>query len=197
MLAAAVFFFFLGMPTDRGRVEKDLRPLKSRESGGLGIPLIPANTDANPAESRVPCSKAEVPRSEVKFLVKKRIVWDVHLPVFPEECPVGINDGGGIVVKAGRAPFEERGDDHHTKFPSEFLENRGRGARDRLGEVEVFVVFDLAEVDRLEKLLKADDVRALGSSLAHAPTGSGDVGFDIERAGVLDESDFDSGIWHA
>ena len=121
----------------------------------------------------------------------------MHLPVFSEKCSVGINDGGGIVVKARRAPFEERGDDHHTKFLREFLENRGRRARDRLREVEVFVVFDLTEVDRLKKLLEADDVRTLRGSLAHAPDGGSDVDFDIERAGVLDESDFDSGIWHA
>ena len=101
------------------------------------------------------------------------------------------------MVKAGRPPFEERGDDHHAKFLREFLKNRGRRTRDRLGEVEVFVVFDLAKIDRLEKLLEADDVRALGGSLAHTPNGGSSVGFDIERAGILDESDFDSGIWHA
>jgi hypothetical protein len=59
------------------------------------------------------------------------------------------------------------------------------------------MVFDLAKIDRLEKFLEADDVRALGCSLAHTPDGGGGVGFDIERAGILDESDFDSGIWHA
>jgi hypothetical protein len=58
------------------------------------------------------------------------------------------------------------------------------------------VIFDLAEIDRLEKLLQADDVRTLGCGLAHTSDGGGGVGFDIERAGILDESDFDSGIWH-
>src|SRR5258708_3223062 len=83
MLICTVFLFFLGMPTDRCGIEQNFCALKSGESRALGIPLIPANQNSDLAVLCLPCPEPGVARREIKFLVVKRIVRNVHLPIDP------------------------------------------------------------------------------------------------------------------
>ena len=103
VLAFAVFFFLAGMPADGGRVKKDLRALHGREPRGFGIPLVPADQHADFSVARLPGIETEVAGREIKFFVEQRIVRDVHLAIDAEQRTVRVNDGGGVVINAGRA----------------------------------------------------------------------------------------------
>ena len=104
------------MPADGGRVKKDFRALQRRQPRGFGIPLVPANQHADFAVARLPRLEAEVAGREIKFLVIKRVVGNVHLPVDAEQRTVGVNDGGGVVINAGGAFLKQRGDDDDLVF---------------------------------------------------------------------------------
>ena len=60
---------------------------------------------------RRPRFETEIARREVKLLVIRRIVRDVHLAILPEELAVGVDDRRGVVINAGGAFLEKRGDD--------------------------------------------------------------------------------------
>ena len=196
VLAFAIFLLLGGMPTDRRRVEQNLRPLKGRETRRFGIPLVPANTHADPTESRVPSTETQIAGSEVKLFVKERVVRNVHLPVFAEKRSVGIDDRRRVVIKARRSTLEERGDQNDSAFLRNSLHRLGRRSRDGFGEFEVFVILDLAKIHRGEKLLETHDVRAFRGSGTDPTKGSVDVRPHIGRAGVLDKSDFHLGGLH-
>jgi hypothetical protein len=51
------------------------------------------------------------------------------------------------------------------------------------------VILDLAEVYRHEKLLKTDDIRALGRSFLDATQCGSEIGFHIRCASVLNDTD--------
>ncbi len=123
-------------------------------------------------------SQAEKPRSpgvKVKFLVEERVVRNVHLAIFAKITSVRVDDRRGIVVDSGRAPLEERGHDDHAEFLGERLHFPGRRPGHWLGQLEVFVILDLAEIDGAKEFLQADDLRALRGSLADATFGGGKV----------------------
>jgi len=114
MLSLAMFFFFRRMPADGGGIEENLGPLHRGETGSFGIPLIPANQNADFAIAGLPGAEAEVARCEIEFFVEQRIVGNVHLPVQAEERAVGIDDRGGVVINARGAFFEQRSDDYYS-----------------------------------------------------------------------------------
>ena len=96
----------------------------------------------------------------IKFFVKKRIIGNVHFAINSFERTVGIDDRSGVVINAGGAFLEKRGDDHDLVFFSELLKSIRARAGNRLGQFEIFVVFALAEILRAEQFLRADDLRA-------------------------------------
>ncbi len=59
----------------------------------MSTPMLP--------KLRVPGAEAEIARREIKLLVEKRVVRDVHLAVLAEIGAVGVDDRGGVVVDAG------------------------------------------------------------------------------------------------
>ena len=179
------------MPADSGRVEKDLRALQRRESRAFGIPLIPADQDTDLAVACLPRAEAEVARREIKFLVVKRIVRDVHLAIRAEHLAVRINDGGGVVVKTSGAFLEERGDDDDFIFLRELLESCRARPGNRLGEFEVLVVFALAEILRGEQFLRADDLRALLGGAFGEGESFVTIGSRISGASVLQQTELD------
>src|ERR1051325_4300809 len=160
VLVHAVFLFLLWMPADGGGVEENLRASHRREPRAFGIPLVPADQHSDLPELRLPRTETEVSGREIKFLVVQRVVRDVHLAVDSQELAARVDDRRGVVIKTRRAALEERRDDHDVMLLGQLLERlRGR-PRNRLGEVEVFVVLDLAEILRAEKFLRADDLRS-------------------------------------
>ena len=85
VLLGAVSGLFAGMPADGRGIEKNLRALHGRQPRGFGIPLVPADQHANLGISGRPCFEAEVAGREIKFLVVKRVVGNVHLAIDAEE----------------------------------------------------------------------------------------------------------------
>ena len=163
--------------------------MESREPSRFGIPLIPTNTDPDATELRFPCPKPKIPRSKIELLVKERVIGNVHLPVFSQKRPIRIDDSGRVVVKPGSATLKERGDDHHPKFTREGLKQLRRRPGDRFCEAEIFVILDLAEVHRHEKLLKTDDIRPLRCGFLDPPQSGGKIGFHVDGASVLNDTD--------
>ena len=129
------------MPANSGGVKNNFCAFKSGKPCSLWVPLVPANEHADAAEAGVPGSESGVPRGEIEFLVKERIVRDVHLPVDAQQGSVGIDDYGRVVVEAFGALFEERCDYDYPVFLGETLECPRAGTWDGLCEVEIPVVF--------------------------------------------------------
>ena len=75
-------------------------------------------------------------------------------------------DGGGIVIEAGPAVFEERGNEHDAEFAREFSQTVRHRPGQRIGEVEQGRILDRAEIRREEKFLRDHDVRASRRGLA-------------------------------
>ena len=114
----AVLAFLAGMPADGGGIEEDLRAAQRGEARRLGIPLVPADADADPAVPRLPGAEAEIAGREVELLVVQRVVRDVHLPVLAEVRAVGVDDRRGVVVERPRARFSNS--DAMITTPSSF-----------------------------------------------------------------------------
>lgn len=106
VLGGAEFGFFLGEPADGGGVEDHLCAAESHEAGGLGVPLIPADEDANFPEGGVPDGPIGIAGGEVEFFFEGGVLGDVRFAVDAEEGAVGGVDGGGVVVEAGAAFLE-------------------------------------------------------------------------------------------
>ena len=85
----------------------------------------------------------------------------MHLAIDAEQRAIGVDDRRGVVVEAGGALLEQRGDDHHAEFGGQRAQAVGGGAGDGFGEIEQAGVFFAAEILRAEQFLQADDLRAL------------------------------------
>ena len=94
------------------------------------------------------------------------------------------------MIETRCATLEEGGDDDDPEILGERLQKLARGAGNRLGEIKIFVVFDLAKIDGKKELLEADDIGALRGGLADASYCRCEVGLPVDRTGILDESDF-------
>src|SRR5581483_6831225 len=88
-LRRAVLLLLGRVPTNSCRIKQNVRPLYRGQTRAFGIPLVPADEHADAAKCRVEVLKSEVPRREIKFLVIKRIVGDVHLAVQALDLAVG------------------------------------------------------------------------------------------------------------
>src|SRR5580658_959321 len=105
-----------GMPSNRGGIEKHMRSLQRGKSRSFRIPLIPADQRAHAAHIGIEGSETEIARSEVIFLVIERIIGDVHLAVKTAQGSVRVKHGGGVVVDAGGAFLEQRGNEDDPKL---------------------------------------------------------------------------------
>ena len=193
VLVDAVFSFLRRMPADGGRVENDFRALHGGEAGRLGIPLIPADEHADAPEFRIPGAEAGVAGGEVKLLVEKRIIRDVHLAVDAEHRAIGINDDRGVMIKSGGAFLEKRRDHDNAVFFGQLAEGDGAGPiGNRLGKAEIGVVLALAKILRAKHFLGADDLRAAFGRLLGEHQGLGEIGLGVGEAGMLEQPERDS-----
>src|SRR5687767_4172486 len=123
------------MPADCSGIEENLCAHEARYPCCFRIPLVPADEYADRSVSGLEYSKAcglswlvamtidlggsaakRLTRSEVVFLVVKRIVGDVHLPIDTEHLAVRIDNRCGIVVHAWTALLENWDDDDEFQF---------------------------------------------------------------------------------
>src|ERR1700735_3253751 len=132
-------FFRLAMPPSDGRrIEKDLRTGHRGEPRGFGEPLIPAYEGADRSVRRGMRDEIEIAGGEIEFLVVARVVGDVHLAVAADDFSGLVDDGGGVVIDAGRATLEDRRDDYYFSRFGDGAERFGGRAGNWLGEIEKF-----------------------------------------------------------
>ncbi len=193
VLALAEFGFFGRVPADGGGKEESFGAFESRDAGGFGVPLIPADEGTDWAGAGGLGLEVEVAGGEVKLFVEEGIVGNVHFAVEAGDAigPVAgeIEDGGGVVVEAGRAALKKAGDEDELHFGDHGGERMGGGAGDGLGEVEEGVVFALAEVLGAKKLGQADKGCAVFPGFADAGEGFREIGGRVRLAGHLDQGD--------
>ena len=116
----------------------------------------------------------------------------MHLPVAAKQLSVGVDDDRGVVVDAGGAAFEQRRDEDDLLFARGLGQRLGRRSGDRLGQIEVGVVFALAEVLAAKQLGQADHRRAAVRRLDDARAGASQVVVGIGRAAHLHEADLEN-----
>src|SRR5690606_39278536 len=83
---------------DGGRVEQDLRPLQHHGAGGLGVPLVPADADADAAEARVPDLEAGVAGAAVVLLLIAGTVRNVALAIDAHQFAVGVDHHQAVEI---------------------------------------------------------------------------------------------------
>src|SRR6266404_172369 len=153
-LGSAELRFFVRVPADAGRIKNHLRAAEGGEARAFGIPLVPANLNADACIPSIKIWKTEIAGSEVKLFVVEGIVGNVHLAVFSEKRSIRVEDGAGVVVNAGGAAFEEGYDQRDFVFFRNLGECFGRRAGYSLGEIEKFRVFGAAEVFSVKKFVQ-------------------------------------------
>jgi peptidyl-prolyl cis-trans isomerase B (cyclophilin B) len=197
VLSHPVVRLFLRMPADCGRIEKNLRAAQRGEPGRFRIPLVPAHADADAGKLCIPGLKPKVARREIKLFIEKRVVRNVHLSILSQVATIRVDDRRSIVINARRAPLKKRSDDHDAEFPGDGLHSLGRRAGDGLGELEIFVVFNLTEIHGAEELLQANDLRASFGGLANAGLGRGEICIETCGTSGLNDTDLHLVLRHA
>src|SRR5439155_9797257 len=114
MLCRAEVFPFRWVPPDCCWIKNDLGAAQRGETCCLGVPLVPANADADFAVRCLPCLKSQVPGCEIKLFVIQRVIRDVHLAIFAEQFSVCVDYCRGIVVNAGAAFLEKRSEERRV-----------------------------------------------------------------------------------
>src|ERR1039458_4746666 len=175
VLHHAKLSFLRGMPTDRRRIKEHGSPLQRREPRALRKPLIPADQRTQAAGGGVEGAESEITGSEVGLFVVERVVGNVHLAVEPAQRTIGIEDGRGVVIDAGRPLFEHRCNYDDAVLAcggGEFIAGR---AGNGLGQVEERMIFSLAKILRLKKFRQADNLRAASRGIGHAFQSFGEI----------------------
>ncbi len=193
-LSLAVGGLFGRVPADGGGVEKNYGAVQGGEAGALWIPLIPADQSCDAAGFGIERTKTEVAGSEIKFFVVGGIVGDVHFAVDAGDFAVSVDDGGGVVIDAGGATFEKRGDDDDFGFLGDAAERFGGGAGNGFGQFEILDVFALAEVLGLKKFGQTDDLGAIFGGFFDTGRGLGEVFLRVAADGHLDQADVEFGF---
>src|SRR5262249_563557 len=116
MLGRAEFLFLARMPADRRWVKNNFRAAQRGHSPRFPIPLVPANNNTKISAGSFPRLKSEIAGREIKFLVIKRIVRDVHLAIFAKKFSIRVDDRGGVVINAGHALLEKRRDNRDAEL---------------------------------------------------------------------------------
>ena len=115
----------------------------------------------------------------------------MHLAVFAEKLPVGVDDHGGVMIESRRAPLEERSDDDDAPRGGQLLQGLRAGTRNRFGQAKMGVILRLAKIERTEELLRGNDLRALVGRLLDAGQDFRQIFLGIRAASHLYQGDPD------
>src|ERR1700726_1734888 len=114
-LRGAELLLLRWMPANRRGIEKNIRPAQARKARPFRIPLVPAHQHADAREMSIEIRKSQVAGREIEFFVVKWIVRNMHLAIFAERRPVGVNRNSRIVINSRRPPLEKRSDDNDVQ----------------------------------------------------------------------------------
>ena len=116
--------------------------------------MIPTNKDAELTDRGVDRLKAEIAGSKIEFLIKTRIVGNVHLAIFACDGAIRIKDHSSVVVKP-RRPFFKKGRDYDDmKLRRKRREIFSGRPGDRLREIKHCRILSLTKIWRVVKLLE-------------------------------------------
>ena len=131
---------------DRGRIKQDFGAHQHQAARGLGIPLVPANADAERSGRNRPGLEAAVSGPEVEFLRIAGPVRNVALAVDAHESAL-IVDHRQAVIMMRPVRLEEAGRDEDGKLGRELPHRQhGRVFVDRPGIGEHGLVLGAAEI---------------------------------------------------
>ena len=146
---------------DGGGIQQHLCPHQRHGAGAFGEPLIPADTDADPAISGVPDPKTGIAGAEVIFLLIPRPLRDMAFAVKPQYRAVGIGNRHRIEMRLPGL-FEKADRQHHTKLARQCGKaGDQRVVFKRLCQIEMPGAFGDAEIGGGEQFLDQDDLRPL------------------------------------
>jgi len=146
------------MPSNRGRIEDNIRAFECGQPRAFGIPLVPADQSADPSNHGIESAKAQIARCEVELLVVSGIIRYVHLAIDARDFAFGVDDGGAVVIQAGGPAFKDGSDDCDFVIASDSSNRLGRRPGHRFREIEQRSVFALAEILGPKQLGQADDL---------------------------------------
>ena len=176
------------------RIDKQLGTLKCHKTCCLGVPLVPAYKDAKTSYAGVNGLETEVARGEVELLVVGRIVGDMHLTILAGNATIALKDDSGIMVQSCSTTLEERGDEDYIMLTCQrAVELCGRSGN-RLGKVKATYVLNIAEIQRVVKLLEHHKFRTLSCYLGNVLCKSMFVVIDAGGVVLLDNSYFHSSV---
>ncbi len=135
---------------DRSRVEQDFGAHQHHRARDLGIPLVPADADAERGPCARPDLEAAIAGAEVEFFLIAGAVGDVALAIDSGDLPVGVDHCETIVMVLA-VELEETGWDPDFQFSRERLHRHHRGmlvGGTRRGEM--VLILDPAEIGAFE-----------------------------------------------
>ncbi|MNN49795.1 hypothetical protein D3C81_1643450 [compost metagenome] len=177
--------------TDGGRIHQDVGALQRHGAGALGVPLVPADADADAAETRAPDLETGVAGTEVVLLLIAGAVGDVALAIDAQGLAVGVQHDHRVEVVRPLL-LEDRDGDDDAQFLGHRLQlNHGRMLAPRIGGGEPVLLLRHAEIGPLEQLGRQDDLRALGRRLTDQADGLVDVHLHVLAVRGLEGGDGD------
>ena len=178
---------------DRGGIEQHLGPHQHHRPRRLGIPLVPADPDADGRASGAPGLEAGVARPEVEFLLIAGAVGDVALAVDAGHRPVR-RDHRQAVIMMRAVGLEEAGRDVDRELVGQPLHRQHRRMLvHRPGAGEQALILDAAEIMPLEQFGRQDHLRPARGRLADEIGDGGDVGVHLVGKRELEGGDGDRG----
>src|SRR4029077_4323861 len=114
---------------------------------------------------------------------------NVHLAVFAKKFPVRVDNSGGVVINAGASFLEKRCDDDNAKLARELTKRDCRSTGYFFSQLEVFVIFVLAEILRPKKFRQANDLPASFGRIANEIDRVREIFFWLRAAFHLNQRD--------
>src|SRR5579859_5173785 len=144
----------------RGGIVDNLCAVQSEAARAFGKVTVVTDVDADARVARRENRIARVAGREVELFPKAGVaVRDVVLAVFSEVAAVGVDDGGGIVIKPGHFDFVNGHDQDHLMLFGELLHARDGGATgDALGQFVPARLLLRAEIWTIKELLQTEDL---------------------------------------
>ena len=176
---------------DGGRIHQDVGALQGHGAGGLGIPLVPADADADAAEAGAPDLEAGVAGTEVVLLLIAGAVRDMALAIDAQSLAVGVEHDHRVEVVRPLLLEDRDGDDDAQFFRHRLQLDHGRMLTPRIGGREPVLLLRHAEVGPLEQLGRQDDLRTLGRRLTDQADGLVDIGLHVLAVRGLQRGDGD------
>ena len=165
--AAGVEAVVIGFRADGGREEQHLRAHQRHDPCRFGIPLVPADADADSAVPRRPHLETRIAGAEIIFLLIARPIGNMALAIDAHDLARVIDHREAVIMMLAVA-LEEAGRDIDLQFLGQRLHCGDGGMLVQgQGAGEQRLVLDRAEIGAFEQFGRQDDLRPARGGLAH------------------------------